>query len=151
MILTFFKGVEIKIWTFHINLLYKSQNGHIGILYADSGRKWLGVLCGIGWYWKWLQCMACTWLQCLVHRAARKIPPPRAARKCPPPPRNVQSDGPPRDMRREDALHPRDKQRPPPGPAACSRRIPRAHAARDNPLPGLRATKKNHPGDAAKS
>ncbi|XP_029124732.1 WAT1-related protein At1g25270 isoform X2 [Cajanus cajan] len=48
MLLTFFKGGEINIWTFHINLLHKNQNGHIATLHADhSGRKWLGVLCGL--------------------------------------------------------------------------------------------------------
>ncbi|TKY59546.1 WAT1-related protein [Spatholobus suberectus] len=48
MLLTFFKGAEINIWTFHINLLHKNHNGHIGTSHADSGRKWLGVLCGLG-------------------------------------------------------------------------------------------------------
>ncbi|KAK7400265.1 hypothetical protein VNO78_11468 [Psophocarpus tetragonolobus] len=47
MLLTFVKGAQIKIWTFHINLLHTHQNGHIGTPHADSGRKWLGVLCGL--------------------------------------------------------------------------------------------------------
>ncbi|XP_061364551.1 WAT1-related protein At1g25270-like [Gastrolobium bilobum] len=46
MMLTFLKGVEINIWTFHINLLHK--NGHKGTLNGDSGSKLLGIFCGLG-------------------------------------------------------------------------------------------------------
>jgi len=48
MLLTFNRGAEIKIWTFHTNLLHKNQNGHLGSSHADSGRRWVGVLCGLG-------------------------------------------------------------------------------------------------------
>ncbi|XP_061337172.1 WAT1-related protein At1g68170-like [Gastrolobium bilobum] len=45
MLLTFFKGVEINIWPFHINVMHphQHQNGHV----ADSGSNLLGVLCAI--------------------------------------------------------------------------------------------------------
>ncbi|KAL2342145.1 hypothetical protein Fmac_010085 [Flemingia macrophylla] len=46
MILTFLKGVEINIWTFHINLLHKK--GATGTLNGDSGSKLLGIFCGLG-------------------------------------------------------------------------------------------------------
>lgn len=46
MLLTFLKGVEINIWTFHINLLHKK--GHTGTLNGDSGSKLLGIFCGLG-------------------------------------------------------------------------------------------------------
>ncbi|XP_061340827.1 WAT1-related protein At1g25270-like [Gastrolobium bilobum] len=46
MMLTFLKGVEINIWTFHINLLHK--NGNTGTLNGDSGSKLLGIFCGLG-------------------------------------------------------------------------------------------------------
>ncbi|KAK7302477.1 hypothetical protein RJT34_13367 [Clitoria ternatea] len=46
MMLTFLKGVEINIWTFHINLLHKK--GHTGTLNGDSGSKILGIFCGLG-------------------------------------------------------------------------------------------------------
>ncbi|XP_058752254.1 WAT1-related protein At1g25270-like [Vicia villosa] len=45
MILTFLKGVEINIWTFHINLLHKGKNG---IINDDSGSKLLGIFFGLG-------------------------------------------------------------------------------------------------------
>lgn len=45
MVLTFFKGPEINIWNFHINLWNKNQNGYIGTSHADCAREWLGVLC----------------------------------------------------------------------------------------------------------
>ncbi|ESW31051.1 hypothetical protein PHAVU_002G204700 [Phaseolus vulgaris] len=48
MLLTFNRGAEIKIWSFHTNLLHKNQNGHLGSSHADSGRRWVGVLCGLG-------------------------------------------------------------------------------------------------------
>ncbi|KAJ1419927.1 WAT1-related protein [Sesbania bispinosa] len=46
MMLTFLKGVEINIWTFHINLLHKNANS--GTLNSDSGSKLLGIFCGLG-------------------------------------------------------------------------------------------------------
>ncbi|XP_061340792.1 WAT1-related protein At1g25270-like [Gastrolobium bilobum] len=46
MMLTFLQGVEINIWTFHINLLHK--NGHTGTLNGNSGSKLLGIFCGLG-------------------------------------------------------------------------------------------------------
>ncbi|XP_061340805.1 WAT1-related protein At1g25270-like [Gastrolobium bilobum] len=46
MMLTFLKGVEINIWTFHINLLHK--NGHTGSQNGDSGSKLLGIFFGLG-------------------------------------------------------------------------------------------------------
>jgi len=46
MMLTFLKGVEINIWTFHINLLHKK--GTAGTLNGNSGSKLLGVFCGLG-------------------------------------------------------------------------------------------------------
>ncbi|KAK7363197.1 hypothetical protein VNO77_05329 [Canavalia gladiata] len=45
MVLTFFKGPEINVMGFRINLLH--QNGqHVATLHTDSGHKFLGVLCG---------------------------------------------------------------------------------------------------------
>ncbi|TKY45375.1 WAT1-related protein [Spatholobus suberectus] len=46
MMLTFLKGVEINIWTFHINLLHKK--GPTGTENGDSGSKLLGIFCGLG-------------------------------------------------------------------------------------------------------
>ncbi|XP_027338079.1 WAT1-related protein At1g25270-like [Abrus precatorius] len=46
MMLTFLKGIEINIWTFHINLLH--EKGPTGALNGDSGSKLLGVFCGLG-------------------------------------------------------------------------------------------------------
>ena len=46
MLLTFLKGVEINIWTFHINLLHKK--GHTGTPSGGSGSKLLGIFCGLG-------------------------------------------------------------------------------------------------------
>ncbi|KAJ1402301.1 EamA domain [Sesbania bispinosa] len=48
MVLTFFKGAQINIWTFHVNLMHQNQNGHIVTQNADSTRKILGVVCGLG-------------------------------------------------------------------------------------------------------
>ncbi|XP_057419482.1 WAT1-related protein At1g25270-like isoform X2 [Lotus japonicus] len=48
MLLTFFKGAEIHIWTSHINLLHQNQNGHGGTQNVDTRTKTIGVLCGIG-------------------------------------------------------------------------------------------------------
>jgi hypothetical protein len=45
MLLTFLKGVEINIWTFHINLLHKGKNGTLN---DDSGSKLLGIFFGLG-------------------------------------------------------------------------------------------------------
>lgn len=49
MMLTFFKGAELNIWPFHINLLHPHQhlNGHVAPLNADSGNKLLGALCAV--------------------------------------------------------------------------------------------------------
>ncbi|KAK7302475.1 hypothetical protein RJT34_13365 [Clitoria ternatea] len=44
MLLTFFKGEEIDIWQFHINLL-RHQNSNVA--HAESGSKLLGALCAI--------------------------------------------------------------------------------------------------------
>ncbi|KAK7328225.1 hypothetical protein VNO77_22327 [Canavalia gladiata] len=46
MMLTFLKGVEINIWTFHINLLHKK--GSTGTLNGDPSSKLLGIFCGLG-------------------------------------------------------------------------------------------------------
>ncbi|WVY95268.1 hypothetical protein V8G54_034356 [Vigna mungo] len=46
MMLTFLKGVEINIWTSHINLLH--EKGTTETLNGDSGSKLLGVFCGLG-------------------------------------------------------------------------------------------------------
>lgn len=45
MLLTFLKGVEINIWTFHINLLHKGKNGTLD---DNSGSKLLGIFFGLG-------------------------------------------------------------------------------------------------------
>ncbi|XP_019424906.1 PREDICTED: WAT1-related protein At1g68170-like [Lupinus angustifolius] len=45
MFLTFYKGVKINIWPFHINLLH--SNGHMIPLHVDSSNKLVGVLCAI--------------------------------------------------------------------------------------------------------
>ncbi|XP_058752248.1 WAT1-related protein At1g25270-like [Vicia villosa] len=45
MMLTFLKGVEINIWSFHINLLHKGKNGTVN---DDSGSKLLGIFFGLG-------------------------------------------------------------------------------------------------------
>ncbi|GAU43319.1 hypothetical protein TSUD_390180 [Trifolium subterraneum] len=45
MMLTFLKGIEINIWTFHINLLHKGKNGTLN---DDSGSKLLGIFFGLG-------------------------------------------------------------------------------------------------------
>ncbi|XP_027347580.1 WAT1-related protein At1g25270-like [Abrus precatorius] len=46
MLLTFYKGLEINVRSFGINLLQK--NGHVATLHTDSDHKFLGVLCGFG-------------------------------------------------------------------------------------------------------
>ncbi|XP_057419732.1 WAT1-related protein At1g68170-like [Lotus japonicus] len=47
MLLIFFKGAEIKIFSaFHINLLHK--NGHVARVHTGSGTKLWGVLCAFG-------------------------------------------------------------------------------------------------------
>ncbi|BAT74021.1 hypothetical protein LR48_Vigan01g084000 [Vigna angularis] len=48
MLLTFYRGEEIKMWRFHTSLLHKNQKGHLGSSHVDSGRRWVGVLCGLG-------------------------------------------------------------------------------------------------------
>jgi len=45
MLLTFLKGVEINLWTFHINLLHKGNNGTLN---DNSGSKLLGIFFGLG-------------------------------------------------------------------------------------------------------
>ncbi|KAF1882360.1 hypothetical protein Lal_00039007, partial [Lupinus albus] len=45
MFLTFYKGIKINIWPFHINLLH--LNGHVILLHDDSNNKLVGDLCGI--------------------------------------------------------------------------------------------------------
>ncbi|KAJ1434973.1 EamA domain [Sesbania bispinosa] len=47
MLLTFFKGVELDIWPFHINLLHPHHQ-HVAPLHAHSAAQLLGVLCSIG-------------------------------------------------------------------------------------------------------
>jgi len=44
MLLTFLKGVEINIWTFHINLLHKGKSGTI---HVHSGSNILGIFLGL--------------------------------------------------------------------------------------------------------
>ncbi|TKY59550.1 WAT1-related protein [Spatholobus suberectus] len=46
MLLTFFKGTEINVTTFRIDLLH--QNDQVVTLHTDSGHKFLGVMCGFG-------------------------------------------------------------------------------------------------------
>ncbi|KAJ1378050.1 EamA domain [Sesbania bispinosa] len=38
MVLAFFKGAQINIWTFHVNLMHQNQNGHIGTQNADNAK-----------------------------------------------------------------------------------------------------------------
>lgn len=45
MLLTFLKGVKIDIWTFHVNLLRKGNNGTLN---DNSGSKLLGIFFGLG-------------------------------------------------------------------------------------------------------
>ncbi|CAL0334335.1 unnamed protein product [Lupinus luteus] len=45
MFLTFYKGMEIDIWPFHINLLH--SNGHVIPSHSHSSNKLVGVLCAI--------------------------------------------------------------------------------------------------------
>ncbi|KAG5040616.1 hypothetical protein JHK85_013092 [Glycine max] len=46
MLLTFFKGQEINVKSFGTNLLQKNEQ--VVALHTDSGKKFLGVLCGFG-------------------------------------------------------------------------------------------------------
>ena len=46
-LLTFFKGVEINIWSFHHTSLLHPHNSHVAVFHSDSGRRLLGVLCAI--------------------------------------------------------------------------------------------------------
>jgi len=50
MLLTFYKGAEINIWSSNINLLHthQNQNGHMEPQHADFSNKLLGFLCAIG-------------------------------------------------------------------------------------------------------
>ncbi|KAJ1399147.1 EamA domain [Sesbania bispinosa] len=50
MLLTFFKGVQINIWSSNINLMHPhpNQNGHIGPQHPGFNNKLLGVPCAIG-------------------------------------------------------------------------------------------------------
>lgn len=45
MLLTFLKGVELNIWSFHFSLLHKGESGTIA---AHHGSKMLGILFGLG-------------------------------------------------------------------------------------------------------
>ncbi|XP_061350882.1 WAT1-related protein At1g68170-like [Gastrolobium bilobum] len=49
MLLTFFKGVEINLWSSKINLLHPHQNdnGHMATQHGDSGSKLWGVPCAL--------------------------------------------------------------------------------------------------------
>ncbi|TKY59553.1 WAT1-related protein [Spatholobus suberectus] len=49
MLMTFFKGVEINIWTSKINVMHphQNQNGHVASHHADFRNKLLGVPCAI--------------------------------------------------------------------------------------------------------
>lgn len=49
MVMTFFKGVEIKIWCSNVNLLntHQNQNGHMPLHHTDLGSKLLGVPCAL--------------------------------------------------------------------------------------------------------
>ncbi|KAL2343733.1 hypothetical protein Fmac_005018 [Flemingia macrophylla] len=50
MVMTFFKGVEINIWTSKKNLMHiphQNQNGHVASHHADLRSKLLGILCAI--------------------------------------------------------------------------------------------------------
>ena len=46
MLLTYFKGQEINVKSFGTNLLQKNEQ--VVALHTDSGKKFLGVLCGFG-------------------------------------------------------------------------------------------------------
>ncbi|KAH9686087.1 WAT1-related protein [Citrus sinensis] len=46
MILTFYRGVEINIWSTNINLIH--SNGHVASLHADPGKRFLGALFALG-------------------------------------------------------------------------------------------------------
>ncbi|KAL9448175.1 hypothetical protein AB3S75_015614 [Citrus x aurantiifolia] len=46
MILTFYRGVEINIWSTNINLI--RSNGHVASLQADPGKRFLGALFALG-------------------------------------------------------------------------------------------------------
>lgn len=46
MILTFYRGVEIDIWSTNINLIH--SNGHAASLHADPGKRFLGALFALG-------------------------------------------------------------------------------------------------------
>ncbi|CAL8997957.1 unnamed protein product [Prunus brigantina] len=51
MVLTFYKGVEINIWSTHVDLLHSSQqqNNHLATsAHADSGNRLLGCLLSLG-------------------------------------------------------------------------------------------------------
>ncbi|CAB4267554.1 unnamed protein product [Prunus armeniaca] len=51
MVLTFYKGVEINIWSTHVDLLHSSQqqNNHLAAsAHADSGNRLLGCLLSLG-------------------------------------------------------------------------------------------------------
>ncbi|KAL2343732.1 hypothetical protein Fmac_005017 [Flemingia macrophylla] len=47
MLLTFFKGSEINVTTFHTDLLHQNEKTVV-TLHSDSGHKFMGVLCGFG-------------------------------------------------------------------------------------------------------
>nr|KYP42106.1 Auxin-induced protein 5NG4 [Cajanus cajan] len=50
MVMTFFRGIEINIWSSKINLMHphQNQNGHVALHHADFRSKLLGISCAIG-------------------------------------------------------------------------------------------------------
>ena len=48
MLLTFYRGAEIDIWSTHTNLLHHSQNGQNGHLATDSSNRLLGCIFAVG-------------------------------------------------------------------------------------------------------
>lgn len=48
MLLTFYKGAEIDIWSTHTNLLHHSQHGQNGHLAADYSNRLLGCILAVG-------------------------------------------------------------------------------------------------------
>ncbi|KAK7246805.1 hypothetical protein RIF29_41675 [Crotalaria pallida] len=49
MVMTFYKGIQLKIWSSHINLSGShQQNSHVTTRKAELGRQVLGVVCAFG-------------------------------------------------------------------------------------------------------
>lgn len=48
MLLTFYKGAEINIWSTHANLLHHSQPDRNGHLATDSSNRLLGCILAVG-------------------------------------------------------------------------------------------------------